>query len=40
MKSGLLGVARDWFCCSNYSDSNEKGENLQGIRGRGITDQC
>lgn len=37
MKSGLLEVARDWFCCFNYS--NERGENLQGIHGRGITDQ-
>ena len=39
MKSGLLGLARDWLCCFNYPDSNERGENLQGIHGRGITDQ-
>lgn len=39
MKSGLLGLARDWLCCFNYSHSNERGENLQGIHGRGIADQ-
>lgn len=38
-KSGLLGLARGWLCCFNYWDSNERGENLQGIHGRGITDQ-
>lgn len=26
MKSGLLELARDWLCCFNYPDSNERGK--------------
>lgn len=39
MNSGLLGLARDWLCCFKYPDSTERGENLQEIHGREITDQ-